>query len=58
MFLISMCSYIEVLSEGVWENFEIVLNFLKVMLEEIDWMICMINDLLNLFWMDFGNIYF
>lgn len=51
-----MCSYIEVLSEGVWKDEEVVLNFLKVILDEIDWMIWMINDFLNLFCMDIGNI--
>lgn len=43
--------YLEVLDEGVF-NEEVVLSFIKVFLDEINCMMCMILDLLSLLCID------
>ena len=54
--LTSIRSYIEILSEGAWQDQEMAPRFLKITLDETDRMIRMINDLLDLSRMDNGNL--
>ena len=54
--LTSVKSYVEALSDGAWKNAEIAPQFLKVVQDETDRMIRMINDLLSLSRMDSGTV--
>lgn len=54
--LTSVKSYVEALSDGAWKDPEIAPRFLKVIADETDRMIRMINDLLNLSRMDSGTV--
>ncbi|MDE6949167.1 MAG: cell wall metabolism sensor histidine kinase WalK, partial [Limosilactobacillus sp.] len=53
--LTSVRSYVEALSDGAWQDKEIAPQFLKVVQDETDRMIRMINDLLSLSRMDAGT---
>ena len=53
--LTSVRSYVEALSDGAWQDKEIAPKFLKVVQDETDRMIRMINDLLSLSRMDAGT---
>ncbi|WP_295746837.1 cell wall metabolism sensor histidine kinase WalK [uncultured Limosilactobacillus sp.] len=53
--LTSVKSYVEALTDGVWQDQEVAPHFLKVVQDETDRMIRMINDLLNLSRMDSGT---
>lgn len=53
--LTSVRSYVEALSDGAWQDAEIAPKFLKVVQDETDRMIRMINDLLSLSRMDAGT---
>lgn len=53
--LTSVRSYVEALSDGAWRDAEIAPKFLKVVQDETDRMIRMINDLLSLSRMDAGT---
>lgn len=53
--LTSVKSYVEALSDGAWQDKEIAPQFLKVVQDETERMIRMINDLLSLSWMDAGT---
>ena len=53
--LTSVKSYVEALSDGAWKDAEIAPQFLKVVQDETDRMIRMINDLLSLSRMDSGT---
>lgn len=53
--LTSVKSYVEALSDGAWQNKEIAPQFLKVVQDETERMIRMINDLLSLSRMDAGT---
>ena len=54
--LTSVKSYVEALSDGAWKDAEIAPQFLKVVQDETDRMIRMINDLLSLSRMDSGTV--
>ncbi len=54
--LTSVKSYVEALSDGAWKDQEIAPQFLKVVQDETDRMIRMINDLLSLSRMDSGTV--
>ncbi|WP_295728971.1 cell wall metabolism sensor histidine kinase WalK [uncultured Limosilactobacillus sp.] len=54
--LTSVKSYVEALSDGAWKDAEIAPRFLKVVQDETDRMIRMINDLLSLSRMDSGTV--
>lgn len=54
--LTSVKSYVEALSDGAWKDPDIAPRFLKVVQDETDRMIRMINDLLNLSRMDSGTV--
>lgn len=51
----SVKSYVEALSDGAWQDKEIAPQFLKVVQDETERMIRMINDLLSLSRMDAGT---
>ncbi|WP_240411043.1 cell wall metabolism sensor histidine kinase WalK [Limosilactobacillus vaginalis] len=53
--LTSVKSYVEALSDGAWQDKEIAPQFLKVVQDETERMIRMINDLLSLSRMDAGT---
>lgn len=53
--LTSVKSYVEALSDGAWQDKEIASQFLKVVQDETERMIRMINDLLSLSRMDAGT---
>lgn len=53
--LTSVKSYVEALTDGAWQDKEVAPQFLKVVQDETDRMIRMINDLLNLSRMDSGT---
>ena len=53
--LTSVKSYVEALSDGAWQGKEIAPQFLKVVQDETERMIRMINDLLSLSRMDAGT---
>lgn len=53
--LTSVKSYVEALSDGAWKDPEIAPQFLKVVQDETERMIRMINDLLSLSRMDSGT---
>ena len=53
--LTSVKSYVEALSDGAWQDKEIAPQFLKVVQDETERMIRMINDLLSLSRMDTGT---
>ncbi|MDM8260497.1 cell wall metabolism sensor histidine kinase WalK [Limosilactobacillus vaginalis] len=53
--LTSVKSYVEALSDGAWQEKEIAPQFLKVVQDETERMIRMINDLLSLSRMDAGT---
>ena len=53
--LTSVKSYVESLSDGAWQDKEIAPQFLKVVQDETERMIRMINDLLSLSRMDAGT---
>lgn len=53
--LTSVKSYVEALSDGAWQDKEIAPQFLKVVQDETERMIRMINDLLRLSRMDAGT---
>lgn len=53
--LTSVKSYVEALSDGAWQDKEIAPQFLKVIQDETERMIRMINDLLSLSRMDAGT---
>lgn len=53
--LASVKSYVEALSDGAWQDKEIAPQFLKVVQDETERMIRMINDLLSLSRMDAGT---
>ena len=53
--LTSVKSYVEALSDGAWQDKEIAPQFLKVVQDETERMIRMINDLLGLSRMDAGT---
>lgn len=53
--LTSVKSYVEALTDGAWQDKEVAPHFLKVVQDETDRMIRMINDLLNLSRMDSGT---
>ena len=53
--LTSVKSYVEALSDGAWQDKEIAPQFLKVVQDETERMILMINDLLSLSRMDAGT---
>ena len=53
--LTSVKSYVEALSDGAWQDKEIAPQFLKVVQDETERMIRMINDLLSLSQMDAGT---
>ncbi len=53
--LTSVRSYVEALSDGAWQDKEIAPQFLKVVQDETERMIRMINDLLSLSRMDAGT---
>lgn len=53
--LTSIKSYVEALSDGAWQDKEIAPQFLKVVQDETERMIRMINDLLSLSRMDAGT---
>lgn len=54
--LTSVKSYVEALSDGAWKDPKIAPQFLKVVQDETDRMIRMINDLLSLSRMDSGTV--
>lgn len=54
--LTSVKSYVEALSDGAWKDASIAPQFLKVVQDETDRMIRMINDLLSLSRMDSGTV--
>ena len=54
--LTSVKSYVEALADGAWQNPEVAPQFLKVVEDETERMIRMINDLLSLSRMDFGTV--
>ena len=54
--LTSVKSYVEALSDGAWKDQEIAPQFLKVVQDETDLMIRMINYLLSLSRMDSGKV--
>lgn len=56
MLLILVKFYVEVFSDGVINDLELVFCFLGVVLDEIEWMIWMINDFFSLLWMDVGMV--
>lgn len=53
--LTSVRSYVEALTDGAWKDEEVAPGFLKVVQDETDRMIRMINDLLSLSRMDSGT---
>lgn len=53
--LTSVKSYVEALTDGAWKDEEVAPQFLKVVQDETDRMIRMINDLLSLSRMDSGT---
>lgn len=53
--LTSVKSYVEALTDGAWQDKEVAPHFLKVVQDETDRMIRMINDLLSLSRMDSGT---
>ena len=53
--LTSVKSYVEALTDGAWKDKEVAPRFLKVVQDETDRMIRMINDLLSLSRMDSGT---
>lgn len=53
--LTSVRSYVEALSDGAWQDPEVAPSFLKVVQDETERMIRMINDLLSLSRMDSGT---
>ena len=53
--LTSVHSYVEALSDGAWKDKDIAPQFLTVIQNETNRMICMINDLLSLSRMDSGT---
>lgn len=53
--LTSVHSYVEALSDGAWQDKDVAPKFLKVIQDETDRMIRMINDLLSLSRMDAGT---
>ncbi|WP_010621014.1 cell wall metabolism sensor histidine kinase WalK [Paucilactobacillus suebicus] len=53
--LTSVRSYVEALTDGAWEDPDVAPGFLKVVQDETDRMIRMINDLLSLSRMDSGT---
>ena len=54
--LTSVKSYVEALADGAWQNPEVAPQFLKVVEDETERMIRMINDLLSLSRMDSGTV--